>query len=372
MHLISRYLLRNLILGMIFVAGVLTFAILLTQSLRFLELAVNGGAPVRLFLTLIGLTMPGFLAVVLPIATFVVILFVYNKLAADSELVVMRAAGLSHWKLALPGVAVGLAVSVVVLAINAWLAPMANRELRELKQMVKSDYSSLLLREGVFNNLSGGITVYVRERTRDGELHGMLIHDGQNPAKPITIAAKRGRLQSSPEGPRVLVFDGSRQEFNAQTGQIAQLEFDRYVVDLRTLESGNPERWREPSERSLVELLRPSNSSDLTYASAFAAEAHTRIATAFLALGFGIIALGALLVGEFSRRGQMKRVLFAVLAVVAVQGASLALSNLARISPSVIPLIYVVTMAPIMTAGLALVLGVDQRRRRNRTAAVPA
>ena len=64
--------------------------------------AVNGGAPLSLFLTLVILTMPGIVAVVLPIILFVAVAFVYNKLTVESELIVLRALGLSQWRLAQP------------------------------------------------------------------------------------------------------------------------------------------------------------------------------------------------------------------------------------------------------------------------------
>ena len=67
----------------------------LTQSLRFVELVVNRGLSLRVFLQLTGLLIPNFVAVILPITTFVVVQFIYQRLAGDRELTVMRAAGLS-------------------------------------------------------------------------------------------------------------------------------------------------------------------------------------------------------------------------------------------------------------------------------------
>ena len=44
---------------------------------------------------------------------------------------------------------------------------------------IKSQFSSLLFREGVFNPMGKGLTVYIRARGADGELHGLMIHDGR-------------------------------------------------------------------------------------------------------------------------------------------------------------------------------------------------
>ena len=99
---INRYILRQLAVGMVLVTIGLTAILWLTQSLRFVELTVNKGASVGTFIKLTLLVMPNFLTIILPVALFTVTLFTYNKMISDRELVVLRAAGLSHWALARP------------------------------------------------------------------------------------------------------------------------------------------------------------------------------------------------------------------------------------------------------------------------------
>src|ERR1700758_2818186 len=105
---IDRYLFRQLFAALIAVTGALVALIWLTQSLRFVELIVNRGLSPLVFLRLTALLVPSFVAVILPITTFVVVQFVYQRLAGDRELTVMRAAGLSPTRLARPGRAVGV------------------------------------------------------------------------------------------------------------------------------------------------------------------------------------------------------------------------------------------------------------------------
>src|SRR3546814_18950562 len=115
---ISRYILGQLAMATVFVTVALTFAIWLTQSLRLIDYIVNRGLPASTFLTFVGLLLPSFLGVVLPVATFVAILFVYHKLAMDSEMVVMRAAGLSQLQPARPAILLAVPVTVGFSAIS--------------------------------------------------------------------------------------------------------------------------------------------------------------------------------------------------------------------------------------------------------------
>ena len=68
MHAINSYILRQLIGVTVFVTLGLTSAIWLTQSLRLIDYIVNRGLEAATFLTFIGLLLPSFLGIVLPIS----------------------------------------------------------------------------------------------------------------------------------------------------------------------------------------------------------------------------------------------------------------------------------------------------------------
>src|SRR5918911_1969275 len=99
---LTRYILLQSLGATLFVTAALTAAIWLAQSLRLIDLIVNRGLSAELFLYLALLILPRFLDVVLPIGAFIAVLFVFNRLTSESELVVMRAAGLSPLSLARP------------------------------------------------------------------------------------------------------------------------------------------------------------------------------------------------------------------------------------------------------------------------------
>src|SRR6195952_4261176 len=102
---IDRYVFRQLLGALVAVTGGLVALIWLTQSLRFVELVVNRGLSFRVFFELTSLLIPNFVAIILPITTFVVVQFIYQRLAGDRELTVMRAAGLSPLMLSRPALA---------------------------------------------------------------------------------------------------------------------------------------------------------------------------------------------------------------------------------------------------------------------------
>lgn len=354
--LYDRYVLKGLALATLFTACTLAAIILLTQSLRFLELIINSGASSTAFWVLAFLALPRFFEVILPIALMISTVFIYSRMISDSEVVVMRAAGTSPMRLARPALVMALFVTFILIFITTWLAPVSLSSMQKMRQVIKAQYSTLLFREGIFNEIGKDLTVYIENRTSEGELEGLLIHDSRKelPA-PVTVIAKRGIIVTTEEGQQVLVYDGSRQDFNAKTGALNRLDFERYTIDLPEAAAVR-QRWREPDERTFWELLNPNpdNARDMENREKFLIEAHRRAVGPFLALSFTAVVLCCLLLGPVNRRGQSKRLFFAVGAVVILQSLYLGVFNLAVESVWGLVLMYALVFVPVIVCLLLL------------------
>jgi lipopolysaccharide export system permease protein len=136
------------------------------------------------FLQLTSLMIPGFVAVILPITTFVVVQFIYQRLAGDRELTVMRAAGLSPWALARPALMLGVLVMALCYVFNLWIVPASMEDFRAYQFEIRNRVAAFLLQEGVFTPISDQLMVYVRSRDTDGTLHGILVEDERQTLRP--------------------------------------------------------------------------------------------------------------------------------------------------------------------------------------------
>ena len=302
----------------------LTAVVWLTQSLRFMEMIVDRALPPATFLAFTALMTPSVLPVVLPVALFVAVLAVYSRLAADSELVVLRATGFSNPRLAAPAAAFGVLAAVAVLVIDLYLAPAGLREFKDRQHALRHSLASALLREGAFNRPVDGVTIFVRARGADGGLRGVALHDDRDPRRPYTVIAERGALLDAPGGPRFVLEDGSRQEFDADGGHASFLYFDRYAFDFAAAAGV---RRREASERYLGELLAPGAGTNERLRREYRAEAWRRLIDPLHSVVLALVAAWALLGGEFDRRRQWRRVLVGAGAGAAFLAASLVLRS---------------------------------------------
>ncbi|MCW8915631.1 MAG: LPS export ABC transporter permease LptF [Magnetovibrio sp.] len=355
MNGLTRYMFWQLFVGMALVASALTCVVWLTQSLRFVDLIVNSGLTAGTFVYLTGLMMPNFLTIILPVSLFAIITFSYHRMIMDRELVVMRAAGLGQLALAKPAIILGILMVGVGYLLSLYIVPTSYAEFRSLKWDARYNFSHILLKEGTFNDVSRGVTVYVRERTDDGQLLGIMAHIEKDSLKSETWLAERGALVQNEDGARVVMFNGSRQEFTNESKQLTILYFDQSVLDLEQPTAEGNVRHREPRERSMAELYDLDTTGlDDRGIGKYKVEIHRRLSLPLTALGFAMIALSVLISGAFTRRGEGKRVIAAVLLAAGYQGAMLAIINAAAKNEALYPVIYIIAVLPFFFGALVL------------------
>ena len=358
MNEVSRYIARQLFWSTVIVSLVMTGLLWLFVSVKAVESIINRGLSLKLFMILTGLQLTNFLVQVVPIAFFIAVLFVYGRLNTDREITVLRAAGMSPLALAKPVIVLGLAFTLFGYVLTLWATPKSYKMFREMQWDIRYSISKVLLKEGVFNTISDKITVYIHERSGESELNGLLVHDSRDKQKPATVIAERGAMVQTPSGARVLMFDGSRQVIDSNTGKLSILYFDRYSFDLGGAVNKPKLRFREARERPVEELLnlKKSDVGNPKDYGKFITEAHQRMALPVNALGFALIAYLFVMFGDYSRRGQLAKMIGASALFVGLQVLDLSLINLTAKNLGLIPAIYAAAAGPALLAFLLLIV----------------
>ena len=350
MRRLNFYLFRQLLIAFLFTATAVSCVVLFTQMFRLLSIVIDNAGTMMVFFRMLGLSVPTFLPLVLPLALGTATVFTYHKLAVDSELPVMSAAGISPMRLAKPALVLGVLVSAACLVLTLWVTPQANRSLVNLQYKGRNSYAVFLSRPGSFNDMAEGVTFYAHRRGAGGVLEGVLIHDVRNADMPVTIMASSGQVVVTNGQPQMIVFNGRRQEMDVQTGKLSELAFDQYVLELNALHSTSSRRLADPREQTIHDLLHPTDEM-LTHRASYGhlmTELHQRLAAPWLALAYMLIGLAAILVGEFNRRGAGRRILIAAFSIVVVQASFMSLSGVTAQHRGLVVLLYLTTLLPIL------------------------
>lgn len=342
----ERYLLLNLLLPAVLVTAALTGIIWLTQVMRFIDFMLNRGLTIGDFLYLTGLMLPGLLLILLPISLAIAVIYTYNRLTTDSELIVLNAVGVSKLQLARPALALGAICTVLCYILALFLMPIANQKFRDIRTFFRDKYASVLLEEEVFNNPIDGITVFVRERDSKNNLYDILLHDNRDPSAAMTMMAKEGRMEQTKTGPRFYLKEGVRQQIDH--GRVSWLSFKDYAIDI-AFYAKEIQRRRDPDEQTITELWK-GNPADERQHRALRAEAHQRLTWPLFGIVLPIMVLAVLFSGEFNRRGQWKRIVMAGVSVVGMTLIYFALRGMIVKQVWATPLLYLLLIVVFATS----------------------
>jgi len=353
---ITQYIVRQVAWPLLFASLTLAGVIWLTQSLRFIDRIVNNNLSIGSFFYLTMLVLPGVTAIILPIAAFCATLYAYNRMAGDSELVVLSGSGFSRLSLTKPAWVIAGALMVALYCIGMFLSPLSARTLRTTQYEFRTALAGMVIMEGVFNTLSNNLTVYVRERDAEGEMKGILVHDSRDATRPVTMMAEKAMLVLTQQGPRLVMGNGNRQQVETGRRSLSILYFDNYSLDLNTYSKQETEGWREPSERYLHELFWPNlnDPDDVANRTKLLVEGHRRLVNPFYTPALMMIAIAGVIGGQFNRRGQGLRLLGTAGVAILTQLLSLGIAQAAMRSPLLIPLMYLIPL--LLLAGALLML----------------
>ena len=351
MKKLNKYIAKQIFIGFLIVTFSLLAIVWLTQSLNFVEMVTNKGLPIFMFVEMTSLLMPRIFVIMAPIALFVAVLFVYNRMIADRELTIMKSAGISPWNCAKAAVFLGILLSAFNLYVNNVVIPIAERKFAQLEWQVKNDMSHMLFKEGEFTTVQTYLTVFVAKDEGNGAVSGILVNDERNRNKKVVLSAEKGRILYTPQGPRLILINGIRNELTENSKQqFSSLIFDRYSVDFGGSSEGKSQEVGA-REMSLMELLLSYKNPNLTSAqiNRYVVEGVRRILMPLFNLIFALIACTGLLVGNFNRRGQGKIITYSILAMVIVQSCDLAFGNLVFKKLYYLPLLFLNFLVPLFT-----------------------
>ena len=357
MRILNKYISKQVFIGFLLISFSLLAMLWLTQSLHFVEMVTSQGLPVYLFAEMTSLLMPRIFNVLSPIALFVSVLFVYNRLIMDRELIVMQAVGISPWKNAQAALFAGIILTLFNVYVMNNGIPAAERKFRELDWKIKNNVSQMVFREGEFTTLGNGIMVFIDKHESDGSVSGIFVSDESKPDIKVTLTAEKGRLIQSDSGPRILFINGIRQEINKKNFRFNTLNFTRYSAEF-TSGRNSKKKAQTVREKNISELLNSAQDSTLTPSEVRKniVEGHRRIISPFYNLLFAMLACTGLLISNFNRRGQTKVVVIEVICMLLISAGDLALTNLCGRALSLLPLLYLNCIIPLLACLYLLTL----------------
>ncbi len=349
---IDRYVAKMTLMSFLIVLVSLTGVIWITQALRNIDLMTSQGQTILVFLGISGLAIPLLISIIAPIALLVAVMHSLNRLATDSEIIVVSAAGMRPMRFLRPFILSTLLVSFSIAFISLYLAPECLRALRRWNTQLGADVIANVIQPGQFIKLDK-LTIRVQERRPGGVLVGLFIDDKRDPEQRINIVADRGTVQKNERGSFLILEDGNLERFEAGKRDPALVAFKSYAFDMSQFSSSVQNVTYNVHERLTPELISPPPeiASTARGPGEFRAELHDRLFAPLYPFVFALLAFAFLGMPRTTRQSRNFAISAMLLTVLVVRIAGFACSTIAVSFPIAVLVQYAMLM---LVGGLSI------------------
>ena len=358
MTLFSRYMFRQVANAFIVILLTLTIVVWLATTLKELNLITSQGQGILLFLQMTLLGLPSLMALIAPNAVLMASLYTLDRMNGDSELIVMTSSGAPIWRIGAPLLALASLVSIGILLANVFLTPASMRALRDFVTQVRADLISQVLQPGRFSSPENGLTFHIRDRSLNGDLLGLLVHDERDDKQVMSYLAERGRIITNDEGSYLVMLDGYVHRYNAEgkDRNVQIVAFDQNMLDLSEFApKDTTSKDVRPREMYFSDLVSPDMNDKATQRGygQIRGELHDRLATPLYPLVFAFIAIALLGHARTTRESRWGQILTAFGIALGLRVAGLTAGNLVPINPWAVLLVYGIPLGAIVVAAWA-------------------
>lgn len=276
-----------------------SFIFLMFQTLRLAEALIEHSVPVPILIKMVALMIVSFLPLALPLAFLISVLVAFGRLSADSELVAMKANGMSIHRLALPALLLSAVVAATSLGLNLNWVPIAKFELKGTLLQLTNTKPIATIKEGTFTSGFFDLLVYAEKvDQKTNELEKVFIYDERDPKNPLAIVARAGEIVpvkvESDLGASIALrlYDGNIHSNDIQKGTYQKMNFREYQVYLR-VDAGTNTAIGKPTNQPYSTLKKLQNSeTDARRRREFRTEIYKRWMTALAPFLFVLIGIG--------------------------------------------------------------------------------
>ncbi|MBD0316663.1 MAG: LPS export ABC transporter permease LptF [Nitrospiraceae bacterium] len=262
--LLDRYIFTELLAPFGLSLGALCFVMLTRELLRLVELLVSKGVGFWSVLKVFSILLPSFLVLTLPIAGIIASITAFGRLSFDKELVAMRAAGLSLFRLSQPVLLFAVSVFTLTLVLSQWGQPWSSLNLKKVALNLLRDQLVLALERGTFNEPIPKMMIYVQDTGEGRPTKGIFVSDERTAEEPRVIVAEEYRVLMDPAHDQVALrlLNGVIHSRPNQIDQYEQISFTSYDLKLNLSQSGYATTEERPTYDTIMAQLAHSQGKD--------------------------------------------------------------------------------------------------------------
>ncbi|HUF18395.1 MAG TPA: LPS export ABC transporter permease LptF [Thermoanaerobaculia bacterium] len=307
MHILTRYIIREMIGPTLLGFAFYTFIILMRNLFDFAEMIIERSLPLTTVFRLLALSLPNIIVLTVPMSLLFGILIAVGRLSSDSEIIAMQSAGVAMRKIYRPVLYFSLGIFLVNLYLMNFVLPQGNTALQGLQRELFTASAERAIQPRVFYDQIENLLIYVNDVTPDGRWKGVFVSDTTDPENQNIIVASSGSL-SLVEKEKQLWLDLEDVRTHvvtpgkAEQYRVSSNASQRFLLTDRFGETRSVSTAKLYRSMTLTELFEQHRRADIAPIDRriIQVEIHKKFSFPFACLSFGILGLP---LGISNRRG---------------------------------------------------------------------
>lgn len=232
MRLLTRYILKQLLMPFIFSLLIIIFVLFTQFLLRAIDRFIGKGLDIRTIFEYLFLNLGWIAALSVPMAVLVAALMSFGQFSEDNEITAMRASGISFNTILRPAILFGLTISAVLILFNSFIMPEMNFKARMLSGDIYRKRPDLNIEPGYFMDDLPSYSMIIRDKEGD-TLKDVRIFSKGSGQTQTSIHSRTGELSTIDDAIVLDMFDGEIHELDTRDfGNYRRIEFDKHKITI--------------------------------------------------------------------------------------------------------------------------------------------
>ncbi|MAV70497.1 MAG: hypothetical protein CMG04_07105 [Candidatus Marinimicrobia bacterium] len=211
MRLVSRYLIRELILPFVFSLLIIVFILFINFLLRAIDRFLGKGLDIQIILEYLFLNLAWIIALSVPMAVLIATLMTFGRLSEDNEINAMRASGISFLSIIRAPLIFGLFIASILIYFNNFILPEMNFRARLLSGDIYRKRPDMNIEPGIFIDNLPGYSMIIGEKSNNLMLDVRIFSKGKKESQ-TSIRANSGNISTLKDAFLLSLFDGEIHE----------------------------------------------------------------------------------------------------------------------------------------------------------------
>jgi lipopolysaccharide export system permease protein len=208
MKRLHLYIVKRFIGPLIVTLFISLFVLLMQFLWVYLDDLVGKGLELNIIVEFLIYTLALLMPMALPLSVLLASLMTFGDLGENNELLAMKAAGISLFRIMKPVIVLSIIISIGAFQFSNKVIPISFKKISALLLSIRQTRPEIVVKEGIFSNDIDNFSIKVGRKSKDGSmLYDIMIYNHQNDRGNETVSLADSGTMKITTDKRFMIFN---------------------------------------------------------------------------------------------------------------------------------------------------------------------